>query len=233
MLWLTVADRYNEALVALAGTLLPGDLLLNAVGSHILIEHARSSSPISIDGFTLHYGLILLATLVLAAVGIGFVARMGWLLGMGAGVFLIHVIGVALLARGVGWAAAGGSAESSGTLVFSLFVVFWGLTPAAIGAAWCFMYWLPRASVQPRQAAESTSGGGLSGLDGRPPQGGEGDRKPESESPDESQEGQDGEHGPEPLAGQGQSHTYQRSGGAQDDGGPAHPGGVQRATGHT
>ena len=87
-----------------------------------------------------------MAVLVLAAVGIGVTARVGWLLGMGVGAFLLHAIGVALLARGVGWTLIDPSAEGSGTLVFGLFAVFWGLVPALIGGAWCFMYWLPRAS---------------------------------------------------------------------------------------
>ena len=147
LLWITVADRYNQALVAAARLLLPTGLSLNAIGSHILIEHSPQVAPVSIQGFTLHYGLILLAVLVLAAVGIGAAARIGWLLGMGAGAFLLHVVGVALLARGVAWAAA--DAPSGGTLVFSLFAVFWGLLPAVIGGAWSFMYWLPRVWAQP------------------------------------------------------------------------------------
>ena len=89
LLWITVADRYNQALVAAAQLLLPTGLSLNAIGGHILIEHSPQVAPVSIQGFTLHYGLILLAVLVLAAVGIGATARIGWLLGMGAGAFLL------------------------------------------------------------------------------------------------------------------------------------------------
>ena len=155
ILWISVAERYNEALVALAAKLLPEGLSLGTVGSHILIEDARLAKPVSIEGLTLHYGLVLLAVLILAAVGIGASARVGWLLGMGAGVFLLHIIGVALLARGVAWASVSSSAESSGTLVFSLFAIFWGLLPAIIGGAWCFLYWLPRASGRPQEAPSS------------------------------------------------------------------------------
>ena len=152
MVWLLVAERYNEALVALAQRLLPDSLSLKAIGSHILIEHTSKGLPVSIEGLTLHYGLVLLAVLVLAAVGIRLVARVGWLLGMGVGVFLLHVIGLMLLARGVAWAADSSSADSSGTMVYSLFAIFWGLLPAIIGGAWCFMYWLPRVSEQPKRA---------------------------------------------------------------------------------
>ena len=146
ILWLTVAEQYNDALVALARTLLPDGLSIKAIGSDILIKHSRLASYLSVDGFTLHYGLILMAVLILAAVGLGAMERLGWLLGMGAGVFFLHVIGVVLLARGVAWASGDAPPESSGTLVFSLFAVFWGLLPAVIGGAWCFVYWLPRAA---------------------------------------------------------------------------------------
>ena len=136
-----------------AGALLPEDISLKAVGSHILVEHPNLDSPLSIEGLTLHFGLVLLAVLVLvlAAVGIGAVARVGWLIGMEAGAFVAHVIGVVLLARGVAWAAGSTSPESSSTLVFSLFAVFWGLLPPVVGGAWCFLYWLPRARAAAAQ----------------------------------------------------------------------------------
>jgi hypothetical protein len=149
MLWISLAERYNQALVAVAQALLPDGLSLKALGSHILIDYSEQAAPVSVDGLTLHYGLILLAVLVLAAVGIGVLPRVGWLLAMGAGAFLLHVIGVAMLARGVAWAAGDASAGRSGALVFSLFAVLWGLLPAVFGGAWCFMYWLPRAAARP------------------------------------------------------------------------------------
>ena len=137
MLWIGVAARYNEALVSLAGVLLPDGLSVKALGSHIVIEET-GARPVSIDGLTLHYGLVLMAVLVLAAVGIGLVPRIGWLVAMCAGAFLMHVVGVALLARGVAWASGPASPEDSGRLVFSLFAAFWGLLPALIGGAWCY-----------------------------------------------------------------------------------------------
>ena len=145
MLWIGVAARYNEALVSLAGVLLPDGLSVKALGSHIVIEET-GARPVSIDGLTLHYGLVLMAVLVLAAVGIGLVPRIGWLVAMCAGAFLMHVVGVALLARGVAWASGPASPEDSGRLVFSLFAAFWGLLPALIGGAWCYLYWIPRVS---------------------------------------------------------------------------------------
>ena len=157
LLWLTVAARYNRALVAVAAVLLPEELSLTAVDTRILIEHSGLGAPVSIEGFTLHYGLILLAVLILAAVGISAKARVGWLLGMGVGGFLLHVIGMTLLARGVAWASGNTSSGDPGTLVFSLFAIFWGLLPAIVGGAWGFLYWLPRASVRVEGGPSSPS----------------------------------------------------------------------------
>jgi len=159
LVWITVADRYNQALVALARLVLPTDISVSAVGSHLLIDHSRITPSVSIEGYTLHYGLILLAVLVLAAVGIGVVPRIVWLLGLAAGAFLTHVIGLVLLAQGVVWASGSASVESSGTMVFSLFAVFWGLLPPVVGGAWCFMYWLPRTrDVAPASPPPVTPG---------------------------------------------------------------------------
>ena len=87
-----------------------------------------------------------MAVLVLSSVGIGVMPRLGWLPAMSAGAFLIHVVGVQLLARGVLWAAEPNSEEEAGHLVFSLFAVFWGLIPAVVGGMWCIMYWRPHVS---------------------------------------------------------------------------------------
>lgn len=146
VLWMGVAGRYNDALVSLANPLAPGDTSVKAIGVHILISSPDLAAPVSIDGLTLHYGLILMAVIVLAAVGIGFTARVKWLIILGIGGFAVHVVGVALLGFGVAWAAGPNSPDVSGKLVFSLFAVFWGLLPAVAGGFWCYLYWLPRAA---------------------------------------------------------------------------------------
>lgn len=152
ILWLGVAEGYNEALVSAAQPLFPGEVSARAVGTHIIVQEADLTSLVSVNGFTLHFGLILMAALVLAAVGIGVLPRLGWLLVLGAGTFPIHVVGVALLAHGVVWASGASSPDESERLVFSMFAVFWGLIPAVIGGVWCLKYWLPRAS---RKAVEA------------------------------------------------------------------------------
>ena len=81
-------------------------------------------APVSLDGFTLHYGLILLTVLVLAAVGVEVLPRIAWLAGLLATTFALHIVGVTLLARGIAWASEGGGAADSGTFVYSSFAVF-------------------------------------------------------------------------------------------------------------
>jgi hypothetical protein len=114
-----------------------------------MIEYSPAARPFYVDGFTLHYGLILITVLILASVGLGLLPRIGWLLAFGAGGFLLHVVGVAMLARGVAWASTDSSAEDSVSLVLRLFAIFWGLLPALAGGAWAVLYWLPRTSVLP------------------------------------------------------------------------------------
>ena len=140
--WITVAARYNELLVEVTGRLL-ADAALEAVGRHILVTVDGRPAPLAVDGFTLHYGMLLLAVLVLAAVRIGAAARAGWLVALGAGSVALHVLGLAALAQGLAWSASDGGSDG---VAFRLFAAFWGLLPAAIGGAWCLLYWLPRAS---------------------------------------------------------------------------------------
>ncbi len=157
LLRLTVAERYNEALVAAAGGLLPDGVSLSVLRTHILIGYGGAGRLFSVDGLTLHSGLVLLTVLVLAAVGIGPLSRVGWLAGLALAGFLLQVAGVALLARGVLWAASGGSPEASAELVLRLFAIFWGLLPALAGGAWAYLYWLPRVAVRPPSRGRSAS----------------------------------------------------------------------------
>lgn len=144
MLWISVAKRYNEGIISLARPLLPDDVSIRVLGSHILVENQALVPSLSIDALTLHSGLVLMVVLVLAAVGVGVRSRLAWLLAMVCGAFLLHIVGVALLSRGVVWAASASAPSEAGRLVFSLFAVFWGLLPAVMAGLWCFLYWIPR-----------------------------------------------------------------------------------------
>ncbi len=142
LVWLPVAARYNEMLVVTARWL-AGGAELDSAGRHILVTVDGRPGPLAVDGLVLHYGPVLLAVLVLAAVGIGAAARAAWIAGLGTGSVALHVFGLAALAQGMAWAASSGASESA---VLRLFAALWGLLPAAAGVAWCLLYWLPRAS---------------------------------------------------------------------------------------
>ena len=144
ILWVGVAERYNQALVALAGPLLSAETSVHELGVYLIFEHPKFDVAVSIDGLTLHFGLILVSVLVLAAVGISVIPRIAWLAAFVTGAFFVHVMGVALLGRGLVWAAGADSPAEPTRLVLSLYAVFWGLIPPAAGGIWCFTYWLPR-----------------------------------------------------------------------------------------
>ena len=151
--WASVATSYNEAVVRSAVPLVPSEVSLKALGSHFVID-APGMAQVSMDGLTLHFGLVLMAVLVLAAVGLGVRSRLLWLAAMGGTAFILHIAGVALFAWGMYWVGGSASPDSAGRLLMSLFAVFWALIPAVLGAAWCFLYWVPRAAARPQGGSE-------------------------------------------------------------------------------
>jgi hypothetical protein len=146
ILWLYAAKAYNGLLTAFAKPFLPDGLSIKVLGTGIYFQAADSTYPVAIDGLTLHYGLILLAVIVLAAVGISILPRIGWLVTLSLGTFLTHIAGVALLAHGVSWVASSEFPDESSRIMFSLFAASWGLLPALAGGIWCVMYWIPAVS---------------------------------------------------------------------------------------
>ena len=157
ILWVGVAETYNQALVALASPMLPGETSVHELGFHLVFEHPLFNTGVAIDGLTLHFGLVLLSVLVLAAVGIKPGPRIGWLVALVAGAFVVHVFGVALVGRGLTWAVGTDSPTQSTRLVLSLFAVYWGLIPPAVGGMWCFAYWLPKIRNSPETQNTTTA----------------------------------------------------------------------------
>lgn len=149
LLWLTVAERYNTALVAVAKNLVGNTPSLSVLGTRIMIEYSPEALPFSLDSLTLHSGLVLLSVLVLASAGVEILPRISWLIAFIIGAYILHVAGLALLTRGIVWSSGGINVEESTRLVLKLFAIFWGLIPALVGGAWAFGYWLPRMSAPP------------------------------------------------------------------------------------
>jgi hypothetical protein len=149
LLWLTVAERYNTALVTVAKYLVGDTPSLSVLGTSITIKYSPAALPFSLDSLTLHSGLVLLSVLVLASVGVDILPRIGWLIAFIIGAYTLHVVGLALLTRGIVWSSGGADVEESTRLVLKLFAIFWGLIPALVGGAWAFGYWLPRMNATP------------------------------------------------------------------------------------
>jgi hypothetical protein len=156
LLWLTVAERYNTALVAVAKNLVGDTPSLSVLGTRIMIEYSPTALPFSLDSLTLHSGLVLLSVLVLASVGEDILSRIRWLIAFITGAYILHVVGIALLTRGIVWSSGAADVEESTRLVLKLFAIFWGLIPALAGGAWAFGYWLPRMNAPPPETDPPT-----------------------------------------------------------------------------
>ena len=158
LLWTVVAEPYSGFLAALAGPLVSDETALKAVETRIQINHPSFAEPVAIRGLVLHYGLVLTSVLVLAVGGISVGARLRWLLGLGVAGIALHAVAVALVARGLIWASEPASPEGASLLVLRLFAVFWSLLPAAMGAAWIVLYWMPRVRRPRLEPGDSVAG---------------------------------------------------------------------------
>lgn len=158
MLWIGLVEPYNDALVAVARPAAPDGVAMRALGTDIMLEHALFAQPLAVRGLTLHFGLVLMVVLVLAAVDVGPVSGVGWLVTFVAGLFVAHAVAVMLLPHGYVWAARDNSPSWAGTLVSSLYAVYWGLLPALAAGAWCLWYWLPRVRRNLGETAARASG---------------------------------------------------------------------------
>lgn len=159
LLWLTVAERYNLALVALAKNLLGDNTPLSVLGTRILIKYNPVAQPFSLDTLTLHSGPVLLSIIVLASVGIGVLPRIYWLIAFILGGYILNITGLVLLTRGIVWASNGDNVEASTRIVLNLFAIFWGLLPALASGAWAFGYWMPRMNAPSASETSTTSHG--------------------------------------------------------------------------
>lgn len=154
MLWPLAAGPYNAALAAAAGLLAPQDVTVDAAGPLLRLEYGAAA--LQIKAMALHSGAVLAGVVVLSAAGVGLRARLMWLAGLMAVVLATHVLGMTLLAYGMAWKAGGATDESRAGLLLGAFASLWGLLPAVIAGAWCYAYWLPRASAQRRAVKTGT-----------------------------------------------------------------------------
>ena len=144
-LWPYVADAYDGVVVGMAGVFSPGELALRAADGRIYMDFlgGTKETGLSIHGFVLHFGLILVMALVASTPALGLVKTVAWLVGT-AGLFLLtHIVGLSLLVWGLRSAFQGEEGVVTVGQTMTAFAIFWALLPAVVGGAWCYRYWLP------------------------------------------------------------------------------------------
>ena len=167
LVWVALAELYNDFLVDVSAPISPKGTETRVFGSDRVFLQTGLSSPVTVPGLTLHWGLVLNITLVLSVSGITLLARSASLLGLGAVVIFTHVLAVGLLPHGYIWVADPGSPTWAATLVDGLYAVYWGLVPAMIAGVWALRFWLRRAreTQKSRPTHEGRTGTSNTGSD--------------------------------------------------------------------
>ena len=155
-LWPFLADAYDGLVVTVAGGFLPGEIAVRAGEGRIYLDFLSGNGGVglSIQGFVLHFGLILVMALVVSTPGLGLARMATWLVGA-AGLFVAaHILGVSLFVWGLWLATYGGQSVVTVGGTMAAFAIFWASLPAVVGGAWCYWFWLPalRHSVRKSQA---------------------------------------------------------------------------------
>ena len=88
-----------------------------------------------------------MCSVILAANGIRFFDKAKSIVLLSLLSFCIHVTLLPLLGNSVPSNADAYYVDSYDVNTLKLFAVAWGLFPAVLCVGWCFLYWLPRTSV--------------------------------------------------------------------------------------
>ena len=136
ILSVSVAGTYTGAVATVSDLLTFDWVSVRTLGPHLLFESPGTSVGLTVNGLTLQFGLVLLGALVLATVGLDAASRAGWLIALGASMFVLQTLGVAA----VGAILAVGDEGSAATRIgLSLYAAVWALTPAVLGGIWCLV----------------------------------------------------------------------------------------------
>ena len=151
ILWLAVAEHYNKALVFISEPFVPDERSIQVTNTHIFFEDSTNpgSEPkrlFSIDALTLHHGLILMCSVILAANGIRVFDKGKSIILLSFLSFCVHVTLLPLLGNSLSSNADAYHVTSYDANTLKPFAVAWGLFPAVLCVGWCFLYWLPKTS---------------------------------------------------------------------------------------
>jgi len=144
--WPVLGDVYDGMLLGVASVFFPVGMAANAVSGQIYFDFsavARQEEGMYVQGLLLALGLALSVALVICTPAMSILRRAVSLAAVLLLLFVLHVAGISLLARGL-WLA---TQENSQTFtvggVMTGFAIFWALLPAVLGGVWCYLYWLP------------------------------------------------------------------------------------------
>lgn len=140
--WLGVAREYNYAVAGLASALVGDWVSITTAGSHLLVDGVVGGGPVSVAGFAMQWGSLLLAAVIVVTPMLSYRQRSVWLFVTVASSFLLQVAGAAALAVGLAWSTRVGSPLLD-RFVMSAYVVFWGVGPMALAGIWCLTFWRP------------------------------------------------------------------------------------------
>ena len=145
--WLGVARDYNHVVAGLASALAGDGVSISAAGAHLLIGGTAGGGPISVSGFTMQWGVLLLASVIAVTSTLAFRARAVWLISTVGVAYLMQAATTALLGLVLAWAAQAGP-PLLGRLGMGAFAVFWGIGPIVLAGIWCLALWKPAGLVK-------------------------------------------------------------------------------------
>ncbi len=134
VLWYFIAPAYNDLLLAVADKIVPPELTLMLRQDTVYIYLQNVSNPIGgIYISSLHYGLVLVVSLILATPGLGVYKRLRSIVIALVAIFAVHLISVVSFAR-TALSGTGTSMEQNPLIVLfaiigaDLFpVLIWGI----------------------------------------------------------------------------------------------------------
>ena len=145
--WRFVAPGYDQLMAATATQVSPKGISISSSDKSIRVQYQlpQMAVPAAVEGhgFTLHWGLILVATVVLMTPGMSARRRLTMLV-LAIGLFFaMHILTLVSMAWVIKWALEGTPLPFEVSYMLPAFSISWTLFPALLAGVWCFLYWRP------------------------------------------------------------------------------------------
>ena len=140
---LVMLEQFNLLLIKAAKPFIPVEISLRTFGTYIEISSTGPGEkpPMYVDSLTIYSGTILMITVALSAVGLGFGERLISLVILTTLGLVIQVVGIVLLSEGIEAVTDNNYSGFSESRPFNAFSIGWSLLPAIISAMWCYLFW--------------------------------------------------------------------------------------------